>query len=188
VGPENRVKGFLLVAPLLVRGSHAASLGKHLGKSVAYDENASGSCLAGVLEGHGAGQGFTGVFDTATGRVALAPSTADAVIPQGWVARAGGHADVSAALGGDPVGHAGFAAILEEGGGLRLTWRSGTLNQGAGNLVPQGLRQAIVDAVEAATGRKVVSFCPIRHHYGRDGRGNYHEKEVGRRRVHDEPC
>jgi hypothetical protein len=36
----------LLVAPALVGGSHAASLGKHLGKSIAYDENASGSCLA----------------------------------------------------------------------------------------------------------------------------------------------
>jgi hypothetical protein len=43
---ENRVKGFLLVAPTLVGGSHAASAGKHLGKSNAYDENASGSCLA----------------------------------------------------------------------------------------------------------------------------------------------
>jgi RHS repeat-associated protein len=114
--------------------------------------------LAGVLEGHGVGQGFTGVFDTATGRVGLAPSTADPVIPQGWVPRAGGHADVSATLGGDPAGHAGFAVILEEGGGLRMTWRSGTLNQGPGSLVPQALRPTIVHAVEAATGRKVVSF------------------------------
>jgi hypothetical protein len=46
LGRENRVKGFLLVAPTLVGGSHDASLGKHLGKSNAYDENASGSCLA----------------------------------------------------------------------------------------------------------------------------------------------
>lgn len=114
--------------------------------------------LASVLEGHAAGQGFTGVFDTATGEVSLAPSTAETTIPDGWVARAGGHADVSAALGGDAANHAGFAAILEEGGGLRLTWRSGTLNSGPGSLVPVGLRQAIVDAVQAATGRTVVSF------------------------------
>ena len=46
--------------------------------------------LARVLEGHGAGQGFTGVFDAATGRGALRPSTAEAVIPEGWVARQGG--------------------------------------------------------------------------------------------------
>jgi hypothetical protein len=43
---ENRVKGFLLVAPTLVGGSSGRSLEKHLGKSIAYDETASGSCLA----------------------------------------------------------------------------------------------------------------------------------------------
>jgi hypothetical protein len=43
---ENRVKGFLLVAPTLVGGSRSLSLEEHPAKSNAYDENASGSCLA----------------------------------------------------------------------------------------------------------------------------------------------
>jgi hypothetical protein len=74
--------------------------------------------LAHILRGHGPGQGFTGVFDASTGRVALRPSTADAVIPAGWVPRAGGHAAVSAELGGATGSHAGFAAIIEEGEGF----------------------------------------------------------------------
>jgi hypothetical protein len=113
--------------------------------------------LANVLEGHPVGQGFTGVFDSATGRVALRPSTAALPLPQGFVARAGGHAAVSAELGGNSASHAGFAAIIEEGGGLRLTWRSGTLNAGPGNLVAPELRPSIVKAVEQATGRAVVA-------------------------------
>ena len=111
-----------------------------------------------MLEGHGAGQGFTGVFDAATGRVLLRPSTAEALIPEGWVARSGGHAAVSDLLGGEPAGHTGFAVILEEGGGLEMTWRSGTLNPPPAFVVPESLRPTIVEAVEQATGRPVTSW------------------------------
>jgi RHS repeat-associated protein len=114
--------------------------------------------LAEVLEGHGAGQGFTGVFDTASGRVLIRPSTGDSAVPAGWVARRGGHADVSAALGGDAAEHVGFAAILEEGGTLRLTWRSGTLNPAPNYVVPAAMRPAIVEAIQRATGRAVSAF------------------------------
>ena len=118
----------------------------------------SSAPLAKIFEGHGAGQGFTGVFDASTGRIALRPSTADAVIPEGWVARTGGHAAVSAELGTNTAGHAGFAVIIEDGGGLRLTWRSGTLNAAPGYVVPEAMRPTVVRAVEQATGRTVTSW------------------------------
>jgi hypothetical protein len=111
--------------------------------------------LANLFEGHTAGQGFTGVFDASTGKVLIAPSTADAVIPDGWVPRTGGHADVSAALGGDAASHSGFAVILQNDGSLNITWRSGTLNPPPNYVVPPALRQQIIDEIEAATGRTV---------------------------------
>lgn len=111
--------------------------------------------LAQVLEGHGAEQGFTGVYDASTGRVLIQPSTAEPVVPSGWVARAGGHADVSAALGGDAASHSGFAVILQEDGSLNITWRSGTLNPAPDYVVPPELRPQIIDAVQNATGRTV---------------------------------
>ena len=114
--------------------------------------------LAWVLEGYGTGAGFTGVFDAVTGRVLLQASARGAA-PGGWVvARAGGHRAVSQALGGNAANHHGFAAILQEGGTLQLTWRSGQLNAAPGNLVPQAMRQTIVDAVQKATGRVVSAF------------------------------
>ncbi len=105
-----------------------------------------------MFVGHGAGQRFTGRFDTATGRVA---STYDAAIPEGWVAARGGHGTVSAELGGDAANHVGFAAILEEGGTLRTTWRSGTPHQPPSFEVADELRPTVVDAQQQATGHTV---------------------------------
>jgi hypothetical protein len=116
---------------------------------------AEGAPLANVLEGHTPGQGFTGVFDASNGNVLDRQSTADAVIPEGWVARAGGHSDVSAALGGDAASHSGFAVILQEDGTLGITWRSGTLNPAPNYVVPPALRPTIIDSVQSATGRTV---------------------------------
>lgn len=110
-----------------------------------------------MLEGHPAGQGFTGVFDSSTGQIRLNPSTADPVLPPGFVRRAGGHADVSRALGGNPANHSGFAVILEENGTLRVTWRSGTLNNTPDSMVPPELRPQIIRAIEEQTGRTVSS-------------------------------
>ena len=78
-----------------------------LGAGAARVGRASKAPLAKVFQGHGPGQGFTGVFDAGTGRISLRPSTAEAVIPEGWVARAGGHGAVSAEIGGDAASHAG---------------------------------------------------------------------------------
>jgi hypothetical protein len=111
--------------------------------------------LANVLDGHPAGQGFSGVYDASTGDVLIAPSTADSEVPEGWVPRSGGHADVSAALGGDAGNHSGFAVILQEDSSLNITWTSGTLNPPPDYVVPPDLRQTIIDAVQSATGRKV---------------------------------
>jgi hypothetical protein len=114
--------------------------------------------LAKVFDGHGAGQGFTGVFDSATGKILLKPSTAASEIPPGWVARGGGHANVSGALGGNAAGHQGFAVILQQDGTLAVTWRSGVLNRTPDALVPLAERKAIVEAIEKATGKSVSSY------------------------------
>ncbi len=111
--------------------------------------------LASVLEGHGAGQGFSGVFDVARGRVLIQPSTPNAPAPSGWVLRAGGHAQVSANLGGNSANHAGFAVILQQNGTLNITWVSRTLNRTPNALVSPANRPQIIKAVESATGRKV---------------------------------
>jgi hypothetical protein len=116
--------------------------------------------LAHVLRGFGARQGFSGVFDASTGRILLRPSraVAEGPLPEGWVARGGGHADVSAELGGDAARHSGFAIILQEDGTLAVTWRSGTLNPGPDGMVPPELRATIVKEIEEATGRAVSSY------------------------------
>ena len=109
----------------------------------------------GLKRGHPAGQGFTGVFDSATGKIGLSPSSVEPVLPPGFVPRAGGHANVSQALGGNAANHSGFAVILKPDGTLRVTWRSGTLNTGPGNEVPAALRPQIIKAIEQQTGRTV---------------------------------
>ncbi len=111
--------------------------------------------LAHVLEGHNAGQGFTGVFDTVTGKVELRPSTSATPRPDGWVPRNGGHAKVSELVGGNKTDHLGFAVIIEQEGTLKITWRSGVLNPPPAGLVPSAQRSTIIQAVEQATGRKI---------------------------------
>ena len=114
--------------------------------------------LANVLEGHAAQQGFTGVYDSATGKVLIRPSRTGSDLPAGWVPRRGGHSPVSNSLGGNAANHRGFASILQEDGTLRLTWNSGTLNSPPDYVVPVEMRQSIVNALEEATGRRVSSF------------------------------
>jgi hypothetical protein len=160
--PQTRVGGLpsLTAQSRLVEAPQAAET--HQLNGNAYGETTPGCLdaaksggLAKVLEGHAPGQGFTGVFDASTSKVLIRPSTAEAAIPPGWVARAGGHADVSAALGGDAASHFGFAVILQEDGTLGITWRSGTLNPAPNYVVPPALRATIIDSVQFATGRAV---------------------------------
>lgn len=114
--------------------------------------------LAQVFERHGAGQGFTGVIDDATGELLLRPSRTGDNLPEGFVPRNGGHDIVSTALGGNRADHRGFAVIIQENGTLAVTWRSGILNRTPDSLVPVNLRPAIVAAIETSTGRIVSSF------------------------------
>ena len=79
-------------------------------------------------------------------------------MPEGWVPRRGGHAQVSAELGGDASSHHGLAVILQEDGTLAITWRSGVLNRGPNNLVPTDIRLKIVETIEKLTGRTVSSY------------------------------
>ena len=144
---------FIAVDPeLLAESGGAESVLGGIGGDAAAVENAP---LANVLEGQSAGQGFTGVYDSSTGGLLIAPSTADADVPAGWVSRTGGHADVSAALGGSAANQSGFAVILQHDGTLNVTWRSGMLNPAPGYVVPTNLRPTIIDALQAATGRIV---------------------------------
>lgn len=118
------------------------------------------SAGASVLDGHAPPQGFTGVYDAATKRLRMRPSASSARgrrLPSGFVPRRGGHAIVSQELGGDSKDHHGFAVILQDDGTVHVTWRSGQLNQGPENLVPQEHRSAIVAAVERDTGKRVSS-------------------------------
>ena len=100
--------------------------------------------FAGLIDGHAAGQGFTGVFDSVTGQVLLRPSRVFAAgesIPAGWVARQGGHNAVSTLLGGSRANHLGYAVIIQADGTLAITWSSGVLNGGL------GLKQANILAI-----------------------------------------
>jgi RHS repeat-associated protein len=116
--------------------------------------------LAKVLEGHEAGQGFSGVFDAASGKINIRPSPNQrgASIPEGGVPRGGGHSIVSKQLGGNTTTHSGFTVILQKDGTLTVTWKSTSLNKTSDALVPKDLRPQIVKAIEEQTGRKVSSF------------------------------
>jgi RHS repeat-associated protein len=116
--------------------------------------------LAKVLEGHEAGQGVSGVFDVASGKMQIRPSPTEysAPIPQGGVPRSGGHLIISNQLGGNFAAHRGFTVILQKDGTLAVTWKSGALNKTTDALVPKDLRPQIIKAIEEQTGRKVSSF------------------------------
>jgi RHS repeat-associated protein len=117
--------------------------------------------LESLLRGRPPRQGFSGVFDRATGNLELAPSPNSrdiplADLPEGWVPRATGHDILSQRLGGDRAGHAGFAIQLQENGNLRVGWRSRQLNPSEGQyFVPEADRARIITAIEEATGRTV---------------------------------
>lgn len=67
---------------------------------------------------------------------------------------------VTADLGGDPDNHVGFAAQLQDDGSVQLTWKSGVLNDGPGNMVPAGWQPVITQAVQGLTSRSVTpSVC-----------------------------
>jgi hypothetical protein len=114
-----------------------------------------------VLDEFRAGQGFSGVFDEATGSWIAAPSTRAAEIPQHWVSARGGHAVVSGRLNqviGPAAGRrAGFTVFLEEDGSLGVEWLSRSVNGRANPLVPEDMRPSILEALTGASGRTARS-------------------------------
>jgi hypothetical protein len=114
-----------------------------------------------LLEGFESGQGFSGVFDEATGAVLAAPSTRAADIPLGWVSARGGHAVVSGRLdqviGAAAGRRAGFTAFLEADGSLGVEWLSRSVNGAANPFVPESMRPSILQALRDTTGRVVRS-------------------------------
>ncbi|WP_460704741.1 RHS repeat-associated core domain-containing protein [Myceligenerans halotolerans] len=112
------------------------------------------------LDGFSAGQGFSGVYDEATGAVLAFPSRAGANLPNGYVPRRGGHAVVDArmtqAMGAPTKRRAGFTAILQGDGSLNVEWLSRSVNGRMGDpYVPADLRQGILDTMGGLTGRTV---------------------------------
>ena len=107
-----------------------------------------------------AGQGFSGVYDDATGSLLLFPSTELDILPSGWVPRTGGHAVVNQRLTeaiGAPAGQrAGFTAFLEADGSLRVEWLSRSVNGVADPYVAESLRPGILDALSRVSGRTVT--------------------------------
>lgn len=100
------------------------------------------------------GQGFSGVYDEATGSILAFPSGPGGVVP-----RRGGHAVVNQRLTeavGAPGGQrAGFTAILQTDGSLQVQWLSRSVNPSG--YVPDSLRPAIIDALSQTSGRTVVA-------------------------------
>jgi len=107
------------------------------------------------------GQGFSGVYDEASGSVLALPSTRASALPENWVSARGGHGAVNARLTqaiGEPAGgRAGFTAFVEADGSLGVEWLSRSVNGLANPYVPEAMRPGILEAMARATGRTVVS-------------------------------
>ena len=117
--------------------------------------------LSHVLDGHGPGQGFSGVFDPKTGAIRLAPNKAVPVrdLPDGFVPRQGGHGVLRNRLGREGVDTSdlqGFTAIVDDAGNVNLEFFSRGVNgrnpNFPGNTLPENLQGAVRDAFRNATG------------------------------------
>ncbi|MFE5330229.1 RHS repeat-associated core domain-containing protein [Embleya sp. NPDC056575] len=103
------------------------------------------------------GHGFSGVFDTSTGRfeARLSDGAPGAILP-----RRGGHAILNTRFFDDSRTTVGFTAIVQEGGSLAVTWLSrgvtGRNFPGSGGMASTSQRQAILAALRSATGRTVT--------------------------------
>lgn len=112
--------------------------------------------LAPAFDDYKAGQGFSSVYDTATGKVTVQPSTYDTPVPKGSVPARGGHAQVSRLAGGDRAAHRGFALVIQKDGKLKITWRSRQLNPTPDGEVETTYRRKIKKTIERETGLTVI--------------------------------
>jgi len=117
------------------------------------------------LDEFGSGAGFSGVFDPATGKFLAYPSgttrLANGNAPLNLVSQYGGHGDVnrvlSELLGSTTNNRLGFSMVLDDAGDFAVRFNSRSVNSlnpnFPGRTVPENLRQQILDAIKAATGR-----------------------------------
>ncbi len=142
----------------VVQATKAATLAK-LTKASSKTVGSGVKSLTSIFDGHGTGQGFSGVFAPETGSVLMKPSaypSANGLLPEGFVSARGGHLTLSNELGRN-VNHVGFTAFLEENGSLRIEWLSRSVNgpnpSFPGPVVPNAMRSSILDAIKNSTSR-----------------------------------
>ncbi len=103
------------------------------------------------------GDGFTGIFDPATGRfeARLSGDAEGAILP-----RRGGHRVLNIGMFNDSSSTVGFTAIVQDDGSLNVTWLSrgvtGRNFPGSNGIASLEQQQKILDALRAATGRAVT--------------------------------
>lgn len=147
----------------LVGSALGAPAGFGAGKALKgrFTAASSGAPLAGFLDGHASGQGFSGVLDPDTGALRLRPSTYENPVPDGYVSARGGHFTLSSELGGNP-NNLGFTVFLQENGSLGVRWLSRSVNLRNPNFpgaeVPASFQGLVLDAITAATGRVAFSL------------------------------
>jgi hypothetical protein len=115
------------------------------------------------------GSAFSGVYNPQTGKFLAYPSggtrTTSGEIPENLVQRRGGHLNVNGRLGQmtgvDSRHNLGFTVHVEPDGSLSVSWLSRGINgpnpSFPGNHVPQSRQSEIIEALERATGRRVIS-------------------------------
>jgi hypothetical protein len=118
---------------------------------------------AATLADFPAGSGFSGVYDPASGEFTAYPSVEDPGAPgapTNAVLQRGGHFQINstlAARGIDTSQTVGFSFVVQDDGSLTVGWTSRGVNgvNFGTPIAPAQYQQAIIDALETATGRTV---------------------------------
>ena len=113
--------------------------------------------IARKLDGFADSQGFTGVFDKATNKIAYKPSNIDGnpitlrdgSVIEDVVEQFGGHGPVADAMGGMRDTKLGFAIIKKSDDVLEIRWNSRTLNGVDNPSVPEEFKASILEKVKA---------------------------------------
>jgi hypothetical protein len=148
--------------PVRGAGSETAHSLNNLGESAI-------SGTASTIARFPTGSAFSGVYNPQTGRFLAYPSgetrLTSGEIPDNLVLRRGGHLNVNGRLGQmtgvDSRHNLGFTVFLEQDGSLSVDWLSRGVNgpnpSFPGNHVPQSRQADVIEALQRATGRRVVS-------------------------------
>jgi len=120
--------------------------------------NEDGYDNAGALGAHGDGTAFSGIYEPSTGRF-RAHLSVDSDMPNppaNAVRRTGGHGRINFEQFGGSRETVGFTLFFDADG-FSVSWLSRSVNRRnhGDPLAPVDIRQSIMDAISAATGRKV---------------------------------